>query len=129
MTIDNILNTILYIIAGFFFGIFASRYSVIATAKILTAKKVFGLGLKLFLNCLASVIFIFIAFFFFPIWMGTFFQLLYNTADAAIVGNFLGKEALSAVGGPTATIVNLLVNFFVGLASGATVEAPSSVSQ
>lgn len=59
--------------------------------------------------------------FFFPIWMGTFFQLLYNTADAAIVGNFLGKEALSAVGGPTATIVNLLVNFFVGLASGATV--------
>lgn len=71
MTIDNILNTILYIIAGFFFGIFASRYSVIATAKILTAKKVFGLGLKLFLNCLASVIFIFIAFFFFPIWMST----------------------------------------------------------
>lgn len=59
--------------------------------------------------------------FFFPIWMGTFFQFLYNTADAAIVGHQLGKQALSAVGGPTASVINLLVNFFVGLASGATV--------
>lgn len=59
--------------------------------------------------------------FFFPIWLGTFFQFFYNTADAVIVGNFLGKEALSAVGGPSSTIVNLLVGFFVGLASGTTV--------
>ena len=57
--------------------------------------------------------------FFFPIWFGTFFQQLYNTADAVIVGNFVGKEALAAVGGPTATIINLLVGFFVGLSSGA----------
>ena len=59
--------------------------------------------------------------FFFPIVTGTFFQQLYNTADAVIVGNFVGKEALAAVGGTTATLVNLLVGFFVGLASGATV--------
>ncbi|MEG2036933.1 MAG: MATE family efflux transporter, partial [Ruthenibacterium sp.] len=59
--------------------------------------------------------------FFFPIWAGTFFQFFYNTADAAIVGNFLGKEALSAVGGSSSTIINLLVGFFVGLSSGATV--------
>ena len=59
--------------------------------------------------------------FFFPIWTGTFFQFFYNTADAVIVGNFLGKEALSAVGGPSSTIINLLVGFFVGLASGTTV--------
>ena len=37
--------------------------------------------------------------FFFPILFGTFFQQLYNTADAVIVGNFVGKEALAAVGG------------------------------
>lgn len=59
--------------------------------------------------------------FFFPILMGTFFQQLYNTVDAMIVGNFVGKEALAAVGGPTAVIINFLVNLFVGLSSGATV--------
>lgn len=59
--------------------------------------------------------------FFFPILFGTFFQQLYNAADAVIVGRFLGKEALSAVGGGTGTVINLLVGFFVGLSSGATV--------
>lgn len=59
--------------------------------------------------------------FFFPILLGTFFQQLYNTADAIIVGKFVGKEALAAVGGSTSTLVNLLVGFFVGLSSGATV--------
>ena len=39
-------------------------------------------------------------FFFFPILFGTFFQQLYNTTDAVIVGKFVGKEALAAVGGP-----------------------------
>ena len=59
--------------------------------------------------------------FFFPILFGTFFQQLYNTVDAVVVGNFLGKEALAAVGGATGTLINLLVGFFTGLASGATV--------
>ncbi len=59
--------------------------------------------------------------FFFPILFGTFFQQLYNTTDAVIVGNFVGKEALASVGGPAATIINLLVGFFIGLSSGATV--------
>ena len=44
--------------------------------------------------------------FFFPILFGTFFQQLYNTADAMIVGQFVGKEALSAVGGTTGTLIN-----------------------
>ena len=39
--------------------------------------------------------------FFFPIVLGTFFQQLYNTADAIIVGKFVGKEALAAVCGTT----------------------------
>ncbi len=59
--------------------------------------------------------------FFFPILFGTLFQQLYNAADAVIVGRFVGKEALSAVGGGTGTVINLLVGFFVGLSSGATV--------
>lgn len=59
--------------------------------------------------------------FFFPILVGTFFQQLYNTVDAIIVGRYMGKEALSAVGGTTGNLINLLVNFFVGLSSGATV--------
>src|SRR5574344_220788 len=57
--------------------------------------------------------------FFFPILLGTFFQQLYNTVDAVVVGRFVGKEALAAVGGGTAVYVNLLVGFFVGLSSGA----------
>lgn len=59
--------------------------------------------------------------FFFPILFGSFFQQLYNTTDAVIVGQFVGKEALSAVGGTTGVFVNLVVGFFVGLSSGATV--------
>ncbi|MBQ8653343.1 MAG: MATE family efflux transporter [Clostridia bacterium] len=59
--------------------------------------------------------------FFFPILLGTFFQQLYNTADAIIVGKYVGKEALAAVGGATGVLINLLVGFFTGLSSGATV--------
>lgn len=59
--------------------------------------------------------------FFFPILFGTFFQQLYNTADAIIVGQFLGKEALAAVGGGTGVAINLLIGFFVGVSSGSAV--------
>lgn len=59
--------------------------------------------------------------FFFPIVFGTFFQQIYNTADTVVVGRFVGKEALAAVGGSTSQIVNLVVGFFVGLSSGASV--------
>lgn len=59
--------------------------------------------------------------FFFPILFGTFFQQLYNTVDAVIVGQFVGKEALAAVGGTTSVLINLVVNLFVGISSGTTV--------
>jgi putative MATE family efflux protein len=59
--------------------------------------------------------------FFFPLLFGTFFQQLYNTADAIVVGRFAGKEALSAVGGTTGTLINVFVGFFVGISTGATV--------
>lgn len=59
--------------------------------------------------------------FFFPILFGTLFQQLYNTADAVIVGKFVGTEGLAAVGGSAAQIINLVIGFFTGLSSGATV--------
>lgn len=59
--------------------------------------------------------------FFFPILIGTFFQQLYNTVDAVVVGRFAGKEALSSVGGSSAQIISLMVDFFTGLSAGCTV--------
>ena len=63
--------------------------------------------------------------FFLPIWFGTLFQQLYNTADTLIVGNFVGTNALAAVGA-TGAFVNLLVGLFVGLCSGAGVVVSQS---
>ena len=63
--------------------------------------------------------------FFLPIWFGTLFQQLYNTADTLIVGNFVGTQALAAVGA-TGAFVQLLVGVFVGLCSGAGVVIAQS---
>lgn len=60
-------------------------------------------------------------FFFFPIVFGTFFQQLYNTVDTMIVGHYVGKDALACVGGSAAQITSLIVSFFTGLSSGASV--------
>ena len=53
--------------------------------------------------------------------LGAFFQQFYNTVDAVIVGKAVGSDALAAVGGSAAMVVNLFVGFFLGLSSGATV--------
>lgn len=53
-----------------------------------------------------------------PLMLGNVFQMLYNTVDSVIVGNFVGKQALAAVGSTT-MIVNILVFFFNGFATGA----------
>ena len=58
--------------------------------------------------------------FFFPILIGTFFQQLYNPVDTIVVGQYVGTSALAAVG-TTSTLINLLLGFFVGVSSGATV--------
>ena len=65
--------------------------------------------------------------FFFPILFGTFFQQLYNTFDAIIVGQFVGKQALAAVGGGTSNLVNIVVNLFTGVAAGTTVVVAQGV--
>ena len=59
--------------------------------------------------------------FFLPIMLGTLLQQVYNLADTMIVSRYVGKVALAAVGGSSAIIIFLLVNFFVALASGASV--------
>ncbi len=59
--------------------------------------------------------------FFFPILIGIFFQQLYNTVDTVIVGRFVGKEALSSVGGSSSQIISLVVGFFTGISTGASV--------
>lgn len=59
--------------------------------------------------------------FFLPVALGTIVQQFYNTADALIVGHYVGTQALAAVGGSTAQIANLTIGFFVSLSSGASV--------
>lgn len=53
-----------------------------------------------------------------PLLFGNIFQLLYNTVDSIVVGNYVGKSALAAVGAST-PLINLLIAFFMGLATGA----------
>ena len=53
-----------------------------------------------------------------PLAIGLLFQQLYNTVDAMIVGKFVGKAALGAVGS-TASIINMLIGLFAGLSTGA----------
>ncbi len=62
-----------------------------------------------------------ILFFFFPILFGLLFQQLYNTVDAVIVGRYVGSHALAAVGGSPAAVINVVIGFFTGLNTGATV--------
>lgn len=53
-----------------------------------------------------------------PIFFSQVFQQLYNTADAFIVGRYLGTEALAAVSS-SGTLIMLLVSFFIGASMGA----------
>ena len=52
-----------------------------------------------------------------PLMMGNIFQQLYNTVDSIIVGNYVGKEALAAIGA-TSPFVNTLIGFFMGFSTG-----------
>ena len=53
-----------------------------------------------------------------PMLIGNLAQQLYNTADSMVVGNYIGDDALSAVGS-AAPILNLLLALFVGISTGA----------
>ena len=53
-----------------------------------------------------------------PLMLGNIFQMLYNTVDSIVVGNFVGTQALAAVGSTT-MIINMAVFFFNGFSVGA----------
>ena len=53
-----------------------------------------------------------------PLIFGNLLQQMYNTADSIIVGNFVGSNALAAVGSSGSPIY-LLIGFSQGLAVGA----------
>ncbi len=55
-----------------------------------------------------------------PLILTGILQLLYNAADVVVVGRFVGHQALAAVGS-TGSLINLLVNLFMGLSVGASV--------
>jgi putative MATE family efflux protein len=55
-----------------------------------------------------------------PMLLGNMFQQLYNVVDSIIVGQYIGKEALAAVGA-SFPIIFTLISFIIGIAIGSTV--------
>ena len=55
-----------------------------------------------------------------PLMLSTTLQMLFSTVDMAVVGRFVGSNALAAVGA-TNPVVNLLVGLFTGLSGGTNV--------
>lgn len=57
-----------------------------------------------------------------PLVLSSILQLLFNAADIVVVGRFAGDNSLAAVGS-TGSLINLLINLFMGLGVGANVVA------
>lgn len=55
-----------------------------------------------------------------PLLLGNLLQQLYNAFDAIVVGNYVGKEALAAVGS-TGPLINMIIAFFMGMSTGSSV--------
>lgn len=55
-----------------------------------------------------------------PLMLSSVLQLLFNAADIIVVGKFAGDNSMAAVGS-TSSLINLLVNLFVGISIGANV--------
>ncbi len=55
-----------------------------------------------------------------PMLLGSIFQQLFNVVDSFVVGNFVGKEALAAVGA-SFPVIFVLVSLIIGLVMGTTV--------
>ena len=53
-----------------------------------------------------------------PLLAGNLFQQLYNTVDSVVVGNFIGSDALAAVGSSN-SLINLIIGLFMGIGTGA----------
>ena len=57
-----------------------------------------------------------------PLIISSVLQLLFNAADVVVVGRFAGDNSLAAVGS-TGSLINLLINLFMGLSIGTNVVA------
>ncbi|MFW6227436.1 MAG: MATE family efflux transporter, partial [Bacteroidota bacterium] len=55
-----------------------------------------------------------------PMLLGNVFQQMYNVVDTIIVGKYIGKEALAAVGA-SFPVIFVLVSLLIGVASGITI--------
>ena len=56
----------------------------------------------------------------FPLMCSSVLQLLFNAADTVVVGKFAGDNSLAAVGS-NGSLINLMVNLFIGLSVGTNV--------
>ncbi|MBQ6341686.1 MAG: MATE family efflux transporter [Anaerolineaceae bacterium] len=64
--------------------------------------------------------------FLFPVFMGNLLQILYGFIDSIILGRFVSKEALAAVGGSATSIINIVLNLIGGLTAAITVLTAQS---
>ena len=63
-----------------------------------------------------------------PLALSSILQLLFNAADVIVLGRFVSAEALAAVGS-TSSLVNLIVNFFIGISVGVNVLVAQSYAR
>ncbi|MBQ8014976.1 MAG: MATE family efflux transporter [Clostridia bacterium] len=63
-----------------------------------------------------------------PLMLTGLLQIAYNTADVVVVGRFVGKEALAAVGS-TGSLVNLFLNVFLGISMGSGVMVARHIGE
>ncbi len=63
-----------------------------------------------------------------PLAASSMLQQLFNSVDVAVVGRFAGSEALAAVGS-NSSLINLLINLFVGISVGANVLIANYIGQ
>jgi len=63
-----------------------------------------------------------------PLALSSILQQLFNSVDVAVVGRFAGSEAQAAVG-CNGSVINLMLNFFVGISVGANVVIATYIGQ
>ncbi len=80
------------------------------------------------INMLSGTLWDKILWFAIPLAATSILQQLFNAADVAVLGQFVGKEAMAAVGS-NAPLTGLLVNLFVGLSIGSNVVIARCIGQ
>lgn len=63
-----------------------------------------------------------------PLSLSSMLQQAFNSVDVAVVGKFVGSQAMAAVGG-NGPIINLLINLFIGISVGANVVIARYIGQ